>query len=185
VAEFSKEGYGPKKGSLPMMMVVFFICGSGTFRFRSFVTFTSECNTTSIMKPVKRSKANKKVRTLKIMSTFFWVLTPCSSVLARRFGGIYHFYDQDRRESQARKPVEAVCASFRLHVLVSCLAYSSTPNTERHIPPEGRALSKLYRVITQQTVPFSHGRENQRAEYGKLILFGGSTFMEASLLESI
>jgi hypothetical protein len=94
------------------------------------------------------------------MSTFFWVLTPCSSVPARRFGGIYHFYVQDRRENQARNPAEAVCVAIRLHVLVSCSAYTSTPNTEGHVPPDGRSLSKPYGVITEKTVPFCHGREN-------------------------
>jgi hypothetical protein len=54
------------------------------------------------------------IKKVKIMNTFFWVVTPCSLEPARRFGGIYHFYVQDRREREARKPVEAVCVAFRL-----------------------------------------------------------------------
>jgi hypothetical protein len=51
------------------------------------------------------------LKAITMKSTGFWVVTPCSSERARRFGGTYYQYLQDGRVIQARNQLSLLPAS--------------------------------------------------------------------------
>jgi hypothetical protein len=82
-------------------------------------------------------KPNKFVSNSKV----FWVVTPCRSQRAQRFGGTYRLHLQDHKATQAKNLEEA----GDLSLLDSLLASSST------LKMECKALSELHRVTTPKT----------------------------------
>jgi hypothetical protein len=89
-----------------------------------------------------------------VRNTIFWDVTPCSSVgIYRHFGGMYCFYIQGRRVSQAsNKHVAALAYSSTLKmgaVRSSETSVNLDQTTRRHTPAD-RTLYYVYfsRVLT-------------------------------------
>jgi hypothetical protein len=60
-----------------------------------------------IQDPPYQSGVSKHVIIIIIISSIFWVTTPCGPLkVNRRFGGTFRLYLQDRRISQARNQSE-------------------------------------------------------------------------------
>jgi hypothetical protein len=74
---------------------------------------------------------------LTMKRTIAWVVSPCSSERARRFGGIYLLPLRDRRARQAKNQQKLTLPPGSAD---SCLVYPSTMNIEVMCSPKHLAL---------------------------------------------